>query len=124
NVSFEINPRTLGGAAVGEDDDGAVGVHAAHMTLVDNGVVDQGVEVALLRVHRLVAIINEVADDGDLGGFRAETAGITRAVSEVAAANCAGRVRGAGVLVRSEERRVGKECRSGWCVDREKSDDS
>src|SRR5205823_668443 len=71
DVSFEINSRTLGGAGVGEDNDGAVGVHAAQMTLVDNGVVDHGVEVALLRIHSLVAIINEVADDGDFGGVTA-----------------------------------------------------
>src|SRR5438105_7648410 len=71
NVSFEINPRAFGGAGVGEDDDRSVGVHTAHMTLVDNGVVDHGVEVALLRVNGLVAIINEVADDGDFGGVTA-----------------------------------------------------
>src|SRR5439155_1928575 len=93
DISFEVHSRALGRAGVGEDDDRSVRVHAAQMTLVDNGVVDHGVKIALLRIHGLIAIIDEVAEDGDFGGVAAV----------VPAADGAGRVRGAAVLVQVQK---------------------
>src|SRR5204863_1721721 len=55
-------------------DDTRVRVEAALASLVDDGVVDEREEVSLLGGCGLIAVVKEVADDGDLRGVAAVVA--------------------------------------------------
>src|SRR6266540_4252254 len=56
DVAFQIHSGALHRAIIGQDDDGGVGVLTADLRLVDDGVVNQRVEVALLGVGGLVHV--------------------------------------------------------------------
>ena len=80
DVSFQVNSRALGSQKMGrsigirEDNDRAGGVIPAHVALVNNRIIQVGEEVAFLGIGGLITIIDDVADDGDLGGITAVSA--------------------------------------------------
>src|SRR5207237_4283675 len=77
---------------VSQVDHRAVGVETALVSLADDGVVDERVEIALLGRCRLVAVEENVSDHGHLGGV----------ATVVAATDGAGRV-GRAVLMTMQE---------------------
>ena len=74
DVPFQIHPRPLDRPRVGQTHHRPVRVGAALPGLMDDGVVQQREEVRLLGGRHLIAVVENVADDCNLGSVGAGVA--------------------------------------------------
>src|SRR5689334_2231452 len=73
DVAFQIHSDGFGSVLIGGLNDSAVNIVSGEMVLMNDGIVEQRVEIPLLALGRVIAIVKDVADDGDLGGVGAVT---------------------------------------------------
>src|SRR6266700_4652917 len=73
------------------------------MALMDDGVIQHRVKIALLGIGGLVAIIHDISNDSNLRRLCAGAAGVTGGIDVIAAADGAGGIRCAGVRVQMQE---------------------
>src|SRR5947209_19949100 len=74
DIAFEINAPAFGGPGICQNDDSASGINTANVALVNNGVVEVCIEIALFRIAGLIAIEHDVSNHGDLRSLGANTA--------------------------------------------------